>query len=111
MTTVNNFMALAMLFAYQQQTQVCGCTHSTLTLGGNQVELYIFANTLEETIRYRRALINLGVDKKEIEHVYFEHDGTTKDFHTLTIRCNIISRIAKVINDRIQTEVTFTITL
>lgn len=89
MTQIHKSIALALMANYQQHLAMAGNKQSTIELGTNHVALNVFADTLDEIIRYRRILLNLGVWKKDIEYDFFHHDDNTQDFHTLTITIDL----------------------
>ena len=88
MTQIHKSIALALMATYQQHLAMAGNDHNNVELGGHQVTLNVFADTLSEIIQYRRILLNLGVWKKDIEYDFFHHDDITQDFHTLTYTIN-----------------------
>lgn len=85
MTQIHKSVALALMSHYQQYLALAGNDHNQVSLRKHQVTLKVFALTLENIIRYRRVLLNLGVWKKDIEYDFFAHDDITRDFHLLTI--------------------------
>ena len=89
MTLIHKSNALALMANYQQHITMAGNSHSQLTIGRHQVDLCVFANTLNEIIRYRRILLNLGVWKKDIIYDFYSHNDTSQDFHTITITFNL----------------------